>query len=310
MLKISKLICFALIIFSLGCSRDEAQHQDASNCKKVTDVSFQAFSTSINLYYGNGSNANSYKIEYGLSGFPQGSGKSIVTSNTQIQIEDLNPSTTYDFYITGICSSTESSAPFKLASVTTDQSKCSGDTTLDFYQYNNTEITLAFSYSGGSAYKYDVEYGPEGFTLGTGTKQSTSAYGNMITVQNLPNGKKYDFYAKTYCSQQDSNGYKKFSYTTGPTCPKPFNLYSYVISGACNVGMGATRGFSWSSYGSPQSYTISLVQDPNNPPGAQVFTTSNTSIAISNMYCNWKAFYVRSNCGNGQTSDWAGPFVF
>jgi hypothetical protein len=59
-----------------------------------------------------------------------------------------------------------------------------------------------------------------------------------------------------------------------------------------------------------QSYTISLIQNVTDPPSSQIFTTSNTSIAISNMYCNWKGFYVKANCANGNSGDWAGPFIF
>lgn len=309
MKKLSYSFYLLLFVLFLGCSGEHSS-EDENNCGKVGNVSFTTNSSSVIINFSSGNNANSYKIEYGLTGFSQGSGTTIITSNTSLEINDLTSSTTYDLYITGICSSTENSDPYKLSSITTQQSQCTGTTSLQFYQYDANEAMLEFTYSGGSALKHEVEYGPAGFQLGKGVRQSTTGYGsNLLTVKNLPNNTAYDFYVRTFCSAGDSNQFKKFTYTTGATCPKPFNLNSWVVSGSCNVGLGATRGFSWSSYGSPQSYTISLIQNVTDPPSAQVFTTSNTSIGISNMYCNWKGFYVKSNCG-ATSSDWAGPFIF
>lgn len=54
------------------------------------------------LTFSGGNNTNSYKIEYGLTGFAIGSGKSITTSNMNVEISDLIPSTTYDIYITSL----------------------------------------------------------------------------------------------------------------------------------------------------------------------------------------------------------------
>lgn len=309
MMKTTNFFYFLLIVFLFGCSREDHSDEQANNCGKVENVTFSTTTSSITVYFSGGKNSNSYQIEYGLTGFSQGSGTKLTTSNTFAKIEDLTSSTTYDFYITGICSSSENSAAYKLSSITTQQSQCKGDASVEFFQYDPNEVNLKFSYSSGSIYKYEVEYGPKGFLLGSGVRQKTETWSSSLSIKNLPFETAYDFYIRAFCTDGDSNSFKKFTYTTSTSCPKPFNLNSYVISGSCNVGLGATRGFSWSSYGSPQSYTISLIQDINGPPSAQTFTTSNKSIAISNMYCLWKGFYVKSNCG-GKSSDWAGPFIF
>lgn len=298
------------IIALMGCSRDESSPKNNNNCGKVSNVSFQTYPSSVSLTFSSGNNANSYRIEYGQTGFLVGTGKVLVTSNTYAEIQDLLSATTYDFYITGICSSTESSEPYKLSSVTTQQSNCKGTTTAEFYQFDASQMIMPIAYSGGSFSYHEVEFGPTGFVFGTGTRIKGGNGEGTLYFNNLQLNQTYDFYVHTYCSAGDANAFKKYVYTATPTCPKPFNLNSYIISGACNVGMGATRGFSWSSYGSPQSYTISLIQNITDQPGGQEFTTSNTSIAISNMYCNWKGFFVRANCSNGTSGDWAGPFIF
>lgn len=72
----------------------------------------------------------------------------------------------------------------------------------------------------------------------------------------------------------------------------------------------ATRAFTWASYGNPGSYTVSFVTNINSSPeNGQTFTTSQRSIAISNMFYLWKAFYIKSNCGE-KSSEWAGPYIF
>lgn len=297
------------LVFLIGCGRDGNGGSNSSNsCGQVSNVHFEAYPTVVSLNFQGGNNANSYRIEYGPTGFVLGTGKAAVTSNTFYEVKDLNPSTTYDFYITGICSSTESSAPYKLSSVTTQPTQCSGTTNATFYQYNPTVLNIVFTYSG-SFVKHDIEYGPAGFVPGSGTKKTGGNGETSMTITNMVTNQIYDFYVRTYCATNDANAFKKYTYTATPTCPMPFNLNSYLISGNCNSGT-ATRGLSWSSYGSPASYEISLIQSATGQPGSIHHTTSSTSIAFGNMFCDWKGFYVRSKCADGSLSAWAGPYLF
>lgn len=307
----TKITAFATLfafVLLMGCSGGD---DGGSNCGKVESVSFNALPASVILYFTSGNNANSFKVEYGPTGFAQGTGTSIITSNTQVEITGLVPSTTYDFYITGICSASESSAPYKLSSVTTQASQCTGTTSVQFAQLYPNEIELQFAYSGGSPEYYEVEYGPAGFALGTGTKVTTSFGTASKTLTGIQASTTYDFHVRSYCSSGEKTPYTKFSYTTMNGCPKPFNLSSWIVSGSCNSGT-ATRAFSWSYLsGTPQSYTISIVQDAtDNPAAGNTFETSTTGISISNMFCNWRVFYVKANCTGTDSSEWAGPYYF
>lgn len=308
-LKITTL--FSVFIFALfmGCSGGD---DSGSNCGKVESVSFNAFPSKVILSFMPGSNANSFRVEYGPTGFRPGTGSPVVTSNSQVEITGLTPSTTYDFYITGICSVTENSAPYKLSSVTTQPSQCTGTTSVQFAQLYPDAIDLQFSYTGGSPEYYEVEYGTAGFALGTGTRVATSFGSSSKTITGIQASTAYDFYVRSYCSSGENTAFVKFSFTSMTGCPKPFNLNSRNISGACNSGSGETRAFSWSYLaGNPQSYTISIVQGAtDNPAGGNTFVTSTTGISISNMYCNWNAFYVKANCTGTDSSEWAGPYYF
>lgn len=304
---ILQLIFSLALLLIASCGRDDNGGGSGNSCGQVSNVSFNSYAVSISLSFQAAGNANSYRVEYGPTGFVLGTGKSVVTSNTYVEIKDLNPATTYDFYITSICSSTQSSTPYKLSSVTTQTSQCSGITTAAFYQFDATTMTMQITYSGFSYDHHEVEYGPAGFVPGSGTKLNAS--GNTLNITSLVTNQTYDFYVRTYCQANDANAFKKYTYTATPSCPVPFQLNSTLISGSCNSGT-ATRSFSWSSYGNPVSYSISLIQDVNGQPGSVHHTTSNKSVAIGNMFCNWKGFYVRSNCADGSSSAWAGPFIF
>jgi len=307
--KIKTLASLFIFVLFMGCSGGD---DGGSNCGKVESVSFYTSPVSATLSFMPGSNANSFRIEYGATGFTPGSGTVVVTSNSQQEITGLTPSTTYDFYITGICSATENSAPYKLSSVTTQVSQCVGSTTVQIGQFYPDAVDLQFAFTGGSADHFEVEYGLAGFVLGTGTRETTSFGSSSKTISGIQASTAYDFYVRSYCSSGETTAFVKYTYTTMGSCPKPVNLNSWNISGACNAGMGETRAFSWSYLGgNPQSYTISIVQEAtDNPANGNTFETSNTSISISNMYCLWNAFYVRANCTGSDRSEWAGPYYF
>lgn len=307
--KFRAFAALSVFVLLMGCSGGD---DSSGNCGKIESVSFYTSPASVSLSFIPGNNSNSYKIEYGPTGFTQGSGQSIMTSDTQVQIADLTPSTTYDFYITSVCSATESSAPYKLSSVTTQATQCVGTTSVQFAQLYTDAIELQFAFSGGSPDRFEVEYGPAGFALGTGTRETTSFGSSSKTISGVQASTTYDFYVRSYCYSGEKTAFVKFSYTTMTSCPKPVNLNSWNISGACNVELGETRGFSWSyPYSNPQSYTISIVQGAtDNPAGGNTFVTSTPSISISRMYCLWKAFYVKANCSGNESSEWAGPYFF
>ena len=60
-----------------------------------------------------------YYLEYGISGFPLGSGNNLTINNDSAMVTGLNPNTTYDFYVTKICSAGDSSNTTGPISLTT-----------------------------------------------------------------------------------------------------------------------------------------------------------------------------------------------
>ena len=308
MLKNSVIVLFMSLILLVVVS---CSSESNVSCPKVNNVQFNTGSTYVDIYFNGNESANSYKSEHGPTGFVAGTGISQIGSNYYFSAQNLMPSTTYDFYVTSICSESEQSQPYKLSSVTTNPTQCAGDASLSIVQlYSVNSIDLSCSYSGFSPEKYDIEYGLQGFTLGSGTKVTTTS--SSLSVNNIQPSTSYDFYIRAVCAGNDPSAYKKFQYTSIENCPKPGNLNSYNISGSCNSG-SETRAFTWSYLiGNATSYTISLVTNStiNNPDAGNTEITSNTGITFSGLFCLWKAFYVKANCGTSSSSSWAGPYYF
>lgn len=141
---------------------------------------------------------------------------------------------------------------------------------------------------------YEIEYGNNGFSQGSGTKQTVSSY---TTLSNLTNGT-YDIYLRGNCggnSWSDWSSPQSFLIQGGnsSTCAKPTNLaasdgyLNWANQGAdyYEVEYGTT-GF---SLGSGTKKTVSN------------YWYSQGSFAANTTY----DFYVRANCGGTDFSPWS-----
>ena len=72
------------------------------------------------LYWFESGNATQWQIEYGLSGFTQGTGTFITTTSNPYSLTGLTGNTQYDFYVLAVCDSTNSSNWSGVSSFTTD----------------------------------------------------------------------------------------------------------------------------------------------------------------------------------------------
>ncbi|WP_343624697.1 fibronectin type III domain-containing protein [Flavobacterium lindanitolerans] len=304
--KITSIISIFIFILFIGCSSEDGA---SGNCGEVIDVSFNVYSsTSLSLTIKANHNTGSFKIEYGPAGFAKGTGVSITTLNTVYDIGGLIPSTSYDIYVTGICDGVENNAFYKLSNVTTRQSRCAGNTELDFFQFNPNELILQFLYRDSAPSHYEVEYGLAGFTLGTGTRISTVYLQKTITDFQMD--KDYDFYARTFCSPFEATPFIKYTYRTVVPCPKPTNLRSNSIIGLCD-SPDARKSIGWDhQYGAYQNFVVSLIRTVGEAPGANIITTGNNGEILHGPFCEWIGFYVKANCNGGSSSEWAGPHYF
>lgn len=100
MKKLSFLFVFACLI--LACNNDD---DTIDACNKATNIQVNSITTTNATITWSDSNATgSYFLEYGVSGFAQGSGTTLNETITSADLQNLEPATTYDVYIQVVCS--------------------------------------------------------------------------------------------------------------------------------------------------------------------------------------------------------------
>lgn len=164
--------------------------------------------------------------------------------------------------------------------------------------------SIGVTYTGSlSDSVYLIEYGPVGFTPGTGTTVSTT--NDSIYVSGLNADTEYDFYVRSICTGGDTSVYVgPANDTTLPLCVR---AVSFTVLGtdstSANLGwnLDPTHASFIIEYG-PAGFalgtgTVVTVTAPTN------FYTA-TGLSPQTTY----DFYIRAVCLSNDTSAWDGPF--
>ena len=148
-----------------------------------------------------------------------------------------------------------------------------------------TSIDLAWD-EMGNATSWEIEYGPMGFTQGTGTVESTSS--NPYTINGLEHSTGYDFYVRAICGGGD-NSYWSTKTTAATACapitelPLIENFDAYA--GSTNTSMSTNNlPYCWSNISSTSG----------NYAGYPIIYTSATYAASGN---NSMRFYTYTTSG-------------
>ena len=114
-----KIILLLLVTsFLFACNNDDDL---IAACDGVTNVESNSITSNSAILTWEATNTTAlYSIEYGVSGFLLGNGTSISVSETNLDLEGLSPSTTYDVYIQTICSASNVSMYTEVYSFTTN----------------------------------------------------------------------------------------------------------------------------------------------------------------------------------------------
>ncbi len=241
--------------------------------------------------------ASNWVLEYGLRGFTPRSGTFVYNVSNPYTLTGLTSGTTYDFYVRDSCGNNNLSiwaGPYNFNTI-------SCPTPSSLRASHITQNTATLSWISGGASNWDLEYGLSGFTLGSGTRISTTT--PSYTVSGLTSGQSYQFYVR------DSCGGGNVSTWSGPqnfrtlSCPSPSSLLathitqtsaelSWISGGASNWNI--EYGFSGFTLGS----------------GTRISTTT-PSYTVSGLTSGQSyQFYVRDSCGGGNVSTWSGPYNF
>lgn len=164
------------------------------------------------------------------------------------------------------------------------------------------QATVNWSAAGGS--QFVIEYGPQGFTQGTGGGMLDTVSGSPAIISGLVPVTCYDVYVMAMCgSNGNSTWAGPISFCTLVSCPAPTNV---------NAGSITTTGatISWTT-GSASNWNYIIGPFGTTPgTGTPVATTSNPLTLTGLTPATAYVFWVQDSCGPGDISTWAGPYNF
>ena len=116
---------------------------------------------------------------------------------------------------------------------------------------NVTGSSMQITWTGSSD-SYEIEYGPVGFTLGTGTNLTTTT--NMVDITGLTGLTNYDIYLRGFCNGSDTSRWYRVNFGTA-MCDNGTVLYSYDTTWSETTSSYGPIGYSFYNYG----YVLTLL---------------------------------------------------
>ena len=249
---------------------------------------------SLDLSWNAGDSESAWEIEYGLTGFSQGSGTLFQTSTNPQSITGLNPNTTYDFYIRANCGANIGDDDSLWVGPITATTLVSCPQPFGIYvntTYNSAEVSWT---PGGLETNWEIEYGLYGFTQGSGTLVQTGS--NPYTITGLNPDTAYQVYIRANCGANvgdDDSNWNGPIYFYTQSLPGPSNLTTSLDQNTGSV----TLNWDAANYnGNSDFETYYIYRD-----GALVATSvSETYTDNLPIYGNYY-YYVRAKYNQGES---------
>ena len=153
------------------------------------------FSADIN-FTGTG---NGYNVEWGITGFPQGSGTIVNDTTNPVMLNGLPDNSTLDVYVQIDCDSNGVSTWEGPITFTTPAA-CPAPTNGQSFNVTGNSADITWN-SAGIINGYTFEYGPAGFSQGSGTVINTA--NDTLSLTGLSGLTSYDYFIQQDC---DTNG--------------------------------------------------------------------------------------------------------
>ena len=212
-IKISRILTFVALVFFFSCENepvDPAILLVSPNCHAPSTFEVSNFinGNSVNLSWDNAAQSETWEVEYGTNGFLHGTGTSVVLSSASTVINGLISTTDYDFYIRTRCSATSYSSWIGPVSVGSSAVSCAepNDMLVLRSLTDDTKATISWSI-GGSENRWEIQYGVEGFGLGTSAGTILASTTTTKIISNLLANSGYDFYLRSKCSSTESSAW-------------------------------------------------------------------------------------------------------
>ena len=211
------------------------------------------------------------------------------TTLTTYNPTTLSPSTTYYLHVRTDCSGANFS-PWTTIPFTTSIAPCDAPTGLTASGITPSSAELSWNTQPGSTYEYVVDQ------ISTDPASGTATADTSYDASGLNAATTYYLHVRTNCAQGNTSGWTTIPFTTLPEpCDAPTGLT------AQNTTQN-TSDLSWNVQGG-NSFEYVLNQTASNPASG-TGTTANSYSATGLNASTTYYFHVRTNCGNGNFSDW------
>lgn len=220
------------------------------------------------------------------------------TEVLDIRESNLYPEINYSVYVRTICSNgskSDWSTPksFYISDYCGEPTDLGFSIFFDGWGFAWTSVDNANSY-------YQVQYGPQGFALGTGTTENTN---ETHFVGSMAANTTYDYYVRSYCTSATgwsswAGPYTYFSESNQNLCTQPTAVqYTQVNSSAAN--------FTW-SYNGESQFEYALLSGSQTINNATIYSIDTAGTPTFTGMSNWVTytFYVRAVCANGDRTPW------
>jgi|GEM_PF-5106548 len=277
----------------------------AATCPDPTSlVKTNSQTNALQVDWTPGGSETSWELRHGLTGTALNSMNSSIVSAHPSIISGLDSATSYDIYVRAICGANDSSFWEGPLTAVTDTPICATPTNAT--TSNITDVQASFGWTeNGFATEWEIEWGPQGFSLGSGTL-IPQVQSNPWIFQNLTASTAYEAYVRSNCGLNKSDWLGPVSFTTlAGVCDPPTNLTSGNAS-------ETTVDLSWFN---PVSY---LANDMEYGPtgftqGTGTFINgiigSSQTLTGLTPGTGYQA-YVRGVCNTTSNSVWTGPHSF
>lgn len=255
-----------------GCPTTPVCLRPAPSTLTATNIT----ATSADLGWFTNTGSSNWQIEWGAQGFAQGTGTVVVTGTNPHPLSGLTQNTTYDYYIRTICGAGDSSIVAGPYSFTT-LANCPFPSALTATNITATSADFGWT-ENGTATSWQVEYGAQGFTQGTGTFAVSSS--NPYNASSLTSGTSYSFYVRAICGAGDSSAWVgPFNFATlcavyTPAYLEDFSTFvpncwdeagdGFPSAGPSNVGTGEWNHTGYLNTGSGNAAKINLYDTGTN----------------------------------------------
>lgn len=165
--------------------------------------------------------------------------------------------------------------------------------------YNSADL----GWTTGGASTWDIEWGPAGFTQGSGTME-TGITSNPYTLSGLTPVTSYDWYVRDDCGGGDQSTWRgPHTFTTTLVCPAPTDQTEiYVLDTMARLDW-TSGGASWDIEWGPTGFT--------QGSGTMVTGISSKPYDLSGLSPSTTYdWFVRDDCGGGDQSTWVGSATF